>query len=285
VDVARLLKRHIPTGVAVVVLTLGLTPAAGALPSRTQTPPVPPVAVESLTGSARQCVEEAIGRDAATWVCNGDLLTTPEGSEMLPPVPDPEPESLPPSDPQARSSTEGEWYDDYEADDTWCEPSNSSPCINQVSKYLSQAKSNMIYGDEDGVIGSFDWIVRLNLNGRSARFSVTLNYDEGPKLTFIRNDIACRENVPGVFDSSCGFLYMGSPFTIEATNEEFKYGPRNSSNIVDAGTYFGEGRMQFQPDGKDYVWTVPAPLSLMGPGPQSERFICPTENRECYFNR
>ncbi|ROZ52952.1 hypothetical protein EEB12_29480 [Rhodococcus sp. WS1] len=128
--------------------------------------------------------------------------------------------------------------------------------------------------------------VGLNLNGRSTRITTTVIHDEGPSLNFIRHEAHCREVVPGpILDTSCGINYMGSRFTVSEASPRFNYGPAQGSNIVDAGTYFIEGRMQFQPSGCDYVWSIPTTASVWGSGTQSERFICPTQNRVCYFNR
>lgn len=229
----------------------------------------------SVPGAGQQCVDTALARNADNWVCNGALLITPERQEVLPVVPRPDLEPPAPApDPQRLQS------DDYDA---WCEPDSHSPCIREVGEFVSEAKNNLVYGNEDGVVGTFDWIIRLNLNGRSARFTTTTIHDEGPSLDFIRSDVHCREVVPGPLpDSSCGINYMGSPFTV-ANQSRFTYGPAQGSNIVDAGTYFAEGRMQFHPAGIDYVYSIPS--SAIYAGPQSERFICPTENRNCYFNR
>ncbi|MGW5924539.1 hypothetical protein ACWFPY_36580 [Nocardia fluminea] len=266
---------------AVVLLAAG---TAGAQPTPSPTPaqqgpvvPVPelPPEMVPVPGAGQQCVDTALGRKVTNWVCIGALLVTPEGQEVLPVVPRPDlVEPAPAPDPGSRSA------DDY---DLWCEPDSNSPCIRPINSYQSEAKSNMIYGNEDGVLGTFDWVIRLNLNGRSARYTVTLIHDEGPPLNFIRNDVHCREVVPGPLpDSECGIHYMGSPFTI-SDGSRFTYGEIQGNRLDDAGTYFAEGRMQFHPQGEDYVYSIPS--SALQVGPQSERFICPTEDLECYFNR
>uniref|UniRef100_UPI003F498E9F hypothetical protein n=1 Tax=Nocardia suismassiliense TaxID=2077092 RepID=UPI003F498E9F len=261
--------------------TVGAQP--GPAPDTPQQPPGPSLSDQDLPpemvpvpGAGKQCVDTALARKVDNWVCIGALLVTPQGQEVLPVVPRPDlVEPVPGPDPQSRSA------DDY---DIWCEPDSSSPCIREISQYQSEAKSNLIYGDEDGVIGTFDWVIRLNLNGRSAIYTVTIIHDEGPSLNFIRNDVHCREVVPGPLpDTSCGIHYMGSPFTVTAVDRRFNYGPVQGSRLDDAGTYFAEGRVQFHPEGEDYVYSIPS--SALQVGPQSERFVCPTEDRNCYFNR
>nr|WP_218680873.1 hypothetical protein [Rhodococcus qingshengii] len=285
-------KRRTLVSVVLVVLSLAVAPVAGASPDTLDQPAPESPAVEEypstdlppemmqVPGAGQQCVNTALERNISNWVCNGAMLITPDGQEVLPVVPRPDlVEPVPPPNPQSRLNDDPDY-------DTWYEPDSSSPCIREISQYQSEAKSNMIYGDEDGVVGTFDWIVHLNLNGRSTRITTTVIHDEGPSLNFIRHDAHCREVVAGPLpDTSCGINYMGSPFTISEASPRFNYGPAQGSNIVDAGTYFIEGRMQFQPSGYDYVWSIPTSPSVWGPGPQSERFICPTQNRNCYFNR
>lgn len=275
----------VSTSIVAFILFAGATAGAqpGPAPDIPQQPPGPstgeqelPPEMATVPGAGRQCVDTALARKVDNWVCVGALLVTPEGQEVLPVVPRPDlVEPVPPADPQPFSA------DDY---DLWCEPDSSSPCIREISQFQSEAKSNLIYGNEDGVMGTFDWIIRLNLNGRSAIYTVTLIHDEGPSLNFIRNDVHCREVVPGPLpDTSCGIHYMGSPFTITEINRRFNYGPAQGSRLEDAGTYFAEGRMQFQPEGYDFVFSIPS--SALQVGPQSERFVCPTNDENCYFNR
>ncbi|MBY6676257.1 hypothetical protein HQ314_04920 [Rhodococcus sp. BP-332] len=231
-----------------------------------------------VPGASQQCVDTALDRGVGNWVCNGAVLTTSVGNEVLPVVPRP---NL--VDPGAQRRAD-EPPDDP---DLWCEPDSSSPCKFTRSENVAISKSNLIYGNEDGVLGTFDYYMRLNLNGRSARYTTTITHDEGPRLTFLRHDIKCRENIGGgTPDVNCGYTPMGSGFSVSDVPGNYSYtatevqGPR----LEDAGTYFAEGVVQFQPEGYDYVYLVPEVAGIFGPGPQSERYICPRFDGDCYFN-
>ena len=205
-------------GIAIAVVGAGaVTPASAE--------PVPPdidgeqvPLTESVEGATDSCVDIALSRRIEQWTCYGPLLTTPDGTELLEVSPRP-------ADP-AKSGPTGDVQpfdlpdpDDY---DTWCE--NGTICSRLVpglpgqSVYISETKGNAAYGDEDGLIGNFDHIVRTNLNGRSARWNVTYYHDNGPQLYFPRADVLCWEQVQIFPDSNCGIHYAGAPFTINATN-------------------------------------------------------------------
>lgn len=233
-------KRRTLVSVVLMVLSLAVAPVVGASPDTLDQPAPESPAVEEypstdlppemmqVPGAGQQCVNTALERNISNWVCNGAMLITPDGQEVLPVVPRPDlVEPVPPPNPQSRLNDDPDY-------DLWCEPDSSSPCIREIAQYQSEAKSNMIYGDEDGVVGTFDWIVHLNLNGRSTRITTTVIHDEGPSLNFIRHDAHCREVVPGpILDTSCGINYMGSPFTVSEASPRFNYGPAQGSNIVD----------------------------------------------------
>ncbi len=195
-------KRRTLVSVVLMVLSLAVAPVAGASPDTLDQPAPESPAVEEypstdlppemmqVPGAGQQCVNTALERNISNWVCNGAMLITPDGQEVLPVVPRPDlVEPVPPPNPQSRLNDDPDY-------DLWCEPDSSSPCIREIAQYQSEAKSNMIYGDEDGVVGTFDWIVHLNLNGRSTRITTTVIHDEGPSLNFIRHDAHCREVVP-----------------------------------------------------------------------------------------
>ncbi|NLU80620.1 hypothetical protein HCA58_20060 [Micromonospora sp. HNM0581] len=62
-----------------------------------------------------------------------------------------------------------------------------------ASRYIGETKGNATYGDSNGVVGSFDVIIRNSLQGRRGRWTVSLIWDYGPSLTFSDSWINCYE--------------------------------------------------------------------------------------------
>lgn len=120
------------------------------------------------------CVNAAVEGDWEQWVCVGGNLRTASVAKkgvaqaVQPSVRDRTEESA-----EFASTTAG--ADDY---DGWCE--NGSICRRVISDYISETKGNAAYGDEDGVIGTFDQVLRVELNGRSPRMRGTWLWDSGP---------------------------------------------------------------------------------------------------------
>lgn len=79
--------------------------------------------------------------------------------------------------------------------DGWCE--NGSVCRTEISDYVAHAKGNAAYGDKDGVIGTFDVNLRVNLNGRSPRVQTWFDYDSGPRAVFSETRIQVIEDQGG----------------------------------------------------------------------------------------
>lgn len=88
--------------------------------------------------------------------------------------------------------------DDY---DSWCE--SGSVCGRKISNYIAEVKGNGAYGNQNGVIGAFDFIVRQAFDGPWPRWRSLLIWDYGPAINpynFVAN---CRVNVTGP-DGHCG---------------------------------------------------------------------------------
>ena len=90
-------------------------------------------------------------------------------------------------------------------DDSWCE--NASICHSDISDYISKTKGNAAYGNQNGVIGTFDVVLRTNLNGRQPRYTVKYIRDTGPTLT-IKGTVNCVKDQ--VFDGTCGHYSVGT---------------------------------------------------------------------------
>lgn len=65
-------------------------------------------------------------------------------------------------------------------------------CTRKITDYVSETKGNAAYGDADGVIGSFDVVLRTNLNGRQPQWVGSLIKDSGPPIDFINVFINCE---------------------------------------------------------------------------------------------
>lgn len=157
--------------------------------------------------------------------------------------------------------------DDY---DTWCE--HAPICHRKPwggNNYISEAKANLAYLDDRGrVIAKIDVIIRTNLNGRSARWTVTLIWDSGPAVKFSELGIHCREDASGP-DSGCGDSSLGSPYVRSRWNSRRVQGNR----LRHSNEYFGEVRAWAAPDGYPFARVIV----------QSARFNCYGSNDPCYF--
>lgn len=220
-----------------------------------------------VEGATDSCSEIALSRKLPEWSCMGSRLTTPQGTEKLnveprAPLPTPQPEIQPRDLPDP---------DDY---DNWCE--TGTVCSRTPSAYVSETKANIAFGDDEGVQGTWDLIIRNNLNGRAGRWTVTYIWDSGLSNYFIRTDLNCFEVVPGPYpDSRCGIHYAGAPLTISPTNRTASYGPIYGTRLEDAGTYYAAMNGQNHPIGVDYVVTIPTL--------ETKRFVCPVDDGWCYF--
>ncbi len=243
-----------------------------AQPAAPEVPVVDEPAPNSAPGAGESCINEALARKLPEWSCVGEFLTTPQGTETVEVIPDARvPEDVLPEEPAVERRDLPD-PDDY---DTWCETSASGSCARWVSNDVTESKHSMAYGDDDGVIGTWEIIIRTNMNGRSARWTVTYIWDTGPPITIQRSDIHCFEVVPGPFqDSRCGIHYAGAPATIGGGPKRFQYGPIQGGRLADAGTYYGSLFGQNTPSGYPYVLSFPTM--------ETGRFVCPTQNGNCY---
>jgi hypothetical protein len=64
-------------------------------------------------------------------------------------------------------------------EDSWCEPTGM--CTRLISDYIRETKANIWYGYGGETVGSYDAVLRNNLNGRQPRLTTTLIYDELPR--------------------------------------------------------------------------------------------------------
>lgn len=152
------------------------------------------------------CIQQGLETRADSWTCFGDVLTTTqldargEQSVRSTTVPN----ALPVQSRSAGLSKDGTDLsaaaatDDY---DSWCE--SGTICGRQISKYIAEVKGNGAYGNQDGVIGRIDVIVRQSFDGPWPRWRGLLIWDSGPAVTPSSYRVSCRINQTGP-DGHCG---------------------------------------------------------------------------------
>jgi hypothetical protein len=147
--------------------------------------------------------------------------------------------------------------DDY---DLWCEPTGI--CDRQISNYILESKANYEWGliDSNGNYthkGDWDAILRINLNGRSARFSQTLIWDSGPGLYFPRVWAVCYEEIPNWPDTVCGDHTTGQGVYITPGGWRWD-GPLFQGNyLANSNEYYLQFQSQARPTGYDQTMDVP----------------------------
>lgn len=177
--------------------------------SATEDDPGVPVTQADVKPAVQNCVSVALKQKNEQWTCTSEgLLVTRnhkgEAVEHFTPISSgmaPEGQDAGPSSDQL-----GAMSHDY---DTWCE--YGSICHRKISSYIHETKGNAAYGNQSGVIGSYDAVVRTNMNGRQHRWTVTLIHDSGPSLRFSYAKMRCWQDRAWMSDLHCGDRGIGSP--------------------------------------------------------------------------
>ncbi|MDT0182032.1 hypothetical protein Q9S36_17775 [Microbacterium sp. ARD31] len=157
------------------------------------------------------------------------------------------------------------------SNDYWCEP--NSRCTSITSDYKAKAKGNVVYGNSDGVSGSFDIVIHTNLNGRQSQAQVQLYKDSGPSLTFTNLKVDCQHVGNGW---GCGAHYADNQdgqvrLSSKAWNGPIVYG----NKLTEKGTYYDLVTGRVRPDG--------GPVLAM-PSLAGVKFVCPTGSGNCEFD-
>ena len=149
----------------------------------------------------RACVDAARSARPRTWTCMGGTMLTPNSKDGTQPdvrvvSPDDAATSGPPrADAKRGAVAPG---DDY---DSWCE--NGSVCGRKINDHTAEVKGNAAYGDAEGVVGAFDFVVRQSFNGARPRWRTLLIWDYGPTIIPESFSVDCRVNRVGP-DGYCG---------------------------------------------------------------------------------
>lgn len=147
----------------------------------------------------RACVAQVKQARSESWTCIGGELTTrgANGQSQTTIVAN-DFQDTTASAPGKADSDVTVQADDY---DSWCE--NGSICGRRISDYIAEVKGNGAYGDANGVIGAFDFVVRQAFNGQRPRWRNILIWDYGPQIESQEFTNNCRINVTGP-DGYCG---------------------------------------------------------------------------------
>lgn len=156
--------------------------------------------------------------------------------------------------------------DDY---DGWCE--TGTICHRYPSNYAEETKGNAAYGNGSGAIGSYDAIIRTNLNGRQAQWDVTVIWDSGPSLSFYSTYMQCIQDwtVPVI----CGTHDL-SDRTVTRTSFRYAYPRIYGNKLTNADQYHGAFHTRFTPAGYPSVTAVTL---------STKQFTCPSGTARCYF--
>ncbi|MHA7275655.1 hypothetical protein ACX80O_03890 [Arthrobacter sp. Hz1] len=183
----------------------------------------------------------ALKQKAQEWVCTGEGLSVSTDAKGKPVQ---QFTAL-----QAEAQLEGEsppsfsiLADDY---DTWCECGDV--CRRKITSYIAETKGNAAYGNTSGVTGSFDIVIRTNLNGRQANSRVTRIWDSGPALAFTSSRIRCWETAT-FRPSTCGSHDAGN-VTVSSSSKRHTSGLIYGNRLNNSNEYYNQFTSYFTPTG------------------------------------
>ncbi|WP_253776997.1 hypothetical protein [Goodfellowiella coeruleoviolacea] len=217
--------------------------------------------IDQTSQVLRPCIDTALRIDAPNWVCTPSGLTIQNTSGV----------GFVPIAPTVAPSTErtpGITQDDH---DNWCE--TGSACHRIVSNYTQETKGNVAYGNQDGLIGTYDVILRTDLVGRQAQWRQSLILDTGPAIQFNEVWVNCWEETTMTPGINCGNHYAGAPVVNGVSpyfNSQLLFGNR----LNNSDEYYGAVTARFTPSGySQYV------MGMV----ETPRFNCYGSTDNCYF--
>lgn len=210
-----------------------------ALSATAETPP--PKAAKA----SAECLNQVRSTDTERWFCVGAVAFDATTGRKLTEAPVA----------RHQESSPVTVQDDY---DWWCE--DQAICDRSISDYIMETKANYVYGyvDSNGnvvEVGQFDAVIRVNLNGRSARFSQTLIWDSGPGIYFPRVYVECYEEINLLPDNHCGTYDSGAGAYIHGGSWRWD-GSSQTAPLVNSNEYYLEYHADVRPEG---FQTMPLP--------------------------
>ncbi|WP_189135434.1 hypothetical protein [Wenjunlia tyrosinilytica] len=91
--------------------------------------------------------------------------------------------------------------DDY---DSWCEKHDVCGRLIDHNHTIAEVKGNVVYGNQNGFIGSFDLVNRQAFDGEFPRWRSLIDWDYGPQVQPDRFPLNCRINISHGPDDYCG---------------------------------------------------------------------------------
>lgn len=160
--------------------------------------------------------------------------------------------------------------------DYWCEA--QTICDRQISNYIMETKVNYEWGttNSEGVYtrrGLWDEILRINLNGRQARFWTAEIWDYGPSLYVPRIWARCWEQIDFFADEPCGEYTIDSGVYISSSSQQKRSEMKYTARLNDSNEYYLAVHAQVRPTGYG---------TLTQPPFESPLFYC-YGNDNCYF--
>jgi hypothetical protein len=166
------------------------------------------------------CVDEAKRQRPETWTCLGGTLTTTvveDGKEVINSlevvpyenhVTRPGEETFSSASAAFLSGKKRASGNEFSAaaggsfDDIWCE--TYPTCTTWDGNYNSKVKGNAAYGNLNGFIGEFDYVVHQLFNGNRPQWKTSVIWDYGPEINFNDFYTRCRRHIDGAPDANCG---------------------------------------------------------------------------------
>lgn len=264
-----------------VAIAFASSALAGATGASAATSPVPsgqePAAQAVVKPALQPCVDQAVSQGVQQWVCTAegmDIQADAAGRivdqfvavEPAPVAEDPGNPGLMQEKAEAPADAGALAEEDY---DSWCE--NGSICSRDISPYVTEVKGNAAYGNQDGVIGTYDAVLRVSLNGRHPNGIVTLIWDSGPALSFNGSRYHCYQ----VGVTMCGSKVIDDT-RVTSTSRRSSSGFVNGNDLTNDADYYNGYETNFIPDG--YPQYTAAPLN-------THKFTCATSTMaaQCYY--
>jgi len=86
-------------------------------------------------------------------------------------------------------------------DDYWCEIGGE--CHRRINDYVSETEGRVVFGNRSGALGSYDALIRTNLNGAQPQWRVSVIHQWGRSVYVNWLNLNCRED-NFLRDSNCG---------------------------------------------------------------------------------
>jgi hypothetical protein len=171
--------------------------------------------------AATECESIAISTDAESWFC------TPFEFVYVDQTGETNTLELQPSESLTHPIQSRAIGDDY---NSWCENIFNAICHRVMSPWVEETKANAQWGNQNGALGTLDFILRNNFNGASARYTLTVIVDNGPAV-LISPTVTTRQISP--ISRSLPTNFWGAA----TVSDRIKFPLINDAPATNAGKY------------------------------------------------